>query len=144
MAHSSILGGQHPPEQASGKNTGALGPSDSSDSGSDVQGELLSTETGDAELRESAVTVDLDSDGDSAGTGDRGAAVPDGARDNADIETDSERDLFDDPLDAEAADVDVDVDVDVDADADADADAEVDDIDAQTPTPRKHRPKDAR
>ena len=103
MAHSSILGGQRPPEQASGKNTGALGPSDSSDSGSDVQGELPSTETGDAELRESAVTVDLDSDGDSAGTGDRGAAVPDGARDNADIETDSERDLFDDPLDAEAA-----------------------------------------
>ena len=125
MAQSSILGGHRPPVQATGRNTGALGPSDSSDSGSDVQGEQPSVDTADPELRESAVTVDLDSDSDSAGTGERGAAVPDGSRENADISTDSERDLFDDPLDG-----------------DADAYVDVDDTDPPPPPPAR-RPKDA-
>lgn len=126
MAQSSILGGKRPAEQASGRNTGALGPSDSSDSGSDVQGERPSVDTSDPELRESAVIADLDSDSDSAGTGERGAAVSDSARDNADIATDSEQDLFDSPLDA---------------DTEA-ADDEVDD-DTERPAPTR-KPKDSR
>ena len=38
MSHSSILGGDRAPQQAPGRDADTLGPSDSSDSGSDVQG----------------------------------------------------------------------------------------------------------
>ena len=55
MATSSILGGRRLPEQISGKSTGALGPSDNSDSGSDSQGAYGGDE--------------LYSDSDSAGSG---------------------------------------------------------------------------
>ena len=58
-----------------GHGTGALGPSDSSDSGSDVQG--AAEELGDA---------GLDSDSDRNGTGERGAASPDAeVKEGADI-----------------------------------------------------------
>ncbi|WP_298932860.1 hypothetical protein [uncultured Ramlibacter sp.] len=57
MALSSILGGERAAIHPSGKTTGALGPSDSSDSGSDAMGEL-----GDGQL---------DSDSDRHGTGER-------------------------------------------------------------------------
>jgi hypothetical protein len=40
MARSSISGADRAPTQAPGRDVEALGPSDSSDSGSDVQGEL--------------------------------------------------------------------------------------------------------
>jgi hypothetical protein len=40
MAHSSILGADRAPSQAQGRDLEALGPSDTSDSGSDVQGVL--------------------------------------------------------------------------------------------------------
>jgi hypothetical protein len=61
-----------------GHGTGALGPSDSSDSGSDVQG--AAEELGDA---------GLDSDSDRNGTGERGAASPDAeVKEGADISPD--------------------------------------------------------
>lgn len=62
MANSTLLGGEHSPQQPVSKRTGALGPSDSSDSGSDVQGG--------ADMNEAL----LGSDTDAAGTGERGAA----------------------------------------------------------------------
>jgi hypothetical protein len=96
MAHSSFLGGRKAPQQPAGRSTGALGPSDSSDSGSDVQGEMFSADTDDEESRETVVPVDLDSDGDSSGTGDRAQAAPDGERDGFDIEPAETADLIDD------------------------------------------------
>jgi hypothetical protein len=57
MALSSILGGERAAIHPSGKTTGALGPSDSSDSGSDAMGELGEEQ--------------LDSDSDRNGTGER-------------------------------------------------------------------------
>jgi hypothetical protein len=69
-----------------GHGTGALGPSDSSDSGSDLIGAAGQTggsagpDVGDA---------DLDSDTDSGGTGERAAAGRDSmVRDGADIDVD--------------------------------------------------------
>ncbi|HUG23950.1 hypothetical protein, partial [Piscinibacter sp.] len=87
MARSSILGGERAPAQPSGRDVESLGPSDRSDTGSDVQGEL-----------DLAAPVDLDritpvepptGDSDAGGTGARGAALPDEeARDGRDIGTD--------------------------------------------------------
>ena len=71
MAYSSILGGERAPTQAEGKTAGSLGPSDSSDSGSDSIGELGEE--------------DLDSDSDRAGTGDRAGVEPQSAASGADI-----------------------------------------------------------
>ena len=85
MSQSSILGGDRAPQQAPGRDTDRLGPSDTTDSGSDVQGESrLKTDTEEGEFG-GATPVDLDSDTDSLGTGDRAEAVPEGARDGADI-----------------------------------------------------------
>ena len=71
MAYSSILGGERAPVQPSGKGADLLGPSDSSDSGSDSIGELGED--------------DLDSDSDRAGTGDRAGVEPQSAASGADI-----------------------------------------------------------
>ena len=60
MASSSILGGSRLPEDISGKDLHALGPSDNSDSGSDAVGAY-----GDDELS---------SDSDAVGTGERASA----------------------------------------------------------------------
>ncbi|MEO7160310.1 MAG: hypothetical protein ABJA84_10585 [Polaromonas sp.] len=57
MATSSILGGSKLPEEISGKDIHALGPSDNSDSGSDAVGAYSEDE--------------LASDSDSGGTGER-------------------------------------------------------------------------
>lgn len=57
MATSSILGGSQLPEEVSGKDMHALGPSDNSDSGSDATGAYGADE--------------LSSDSDAAGTGER-------------------------------------------------------------------------
>jgi hypothetical protein len=89
MAHSSILGGERVAPRARGRDTDALGPSDSSDSGSDVQGERLSATAPDmAGDIDAATLATLDSDTDASGTGERGSAVPDGAAEGADIGTD--------------------------------------------------------
>ena len=92
MAESTLLHtGEEEPDVGKGHGTGALGPSDSSDSGSDVQGGpglslnedtvLDSALSAGVDLRESHDTAgpdigdaDLDSDTDASGTGERAAA----------------------------------------------------------------------
>jgi hypothetical protein len=85
MSQSSILGGERAPQQAKGRSAETLGPSDTSDSGSDIQGaSRLKTDAEEGELG-GATPIDIDSDSDSMGTGERGSAVPGGGRDGADI-----------------------------------------------------------
>ena len=88
MSQSSILGGDRAPQQASGRDDDLLGPSDTSDTGSDIQGATrLKTEPEEGELG-GATPVVADSDTDAEGTGERAEAVPEGARDGADIAPD--------------------------------------------------------
>jgi hypothetical protein len=88
MSRSSILGGDRAPQQARGRDAETLGPSDSSDSGSDIQGaSRLKTDAEEGEMG-GATPVSNDSDSDSMGTGERAEAVPEGARDGADISPD--------------------------------------------------------
>ena len=88
MAHSSILGGEQAPKQAAGRDAETLGPSDTSDSGSDIQGATrLKTDAEEGELG-GATPISNQSDSDSMGTGERAEAVPEGARDGADISPD--------------------------------------------------------
>ncbi len=88
MSQSSILGGDRAPQQARGRDAETLGPSDTSDSGSDIQGATrLKTDAEEGELG-GATPIDLESDSDSMGTGERAEAVPEGARDGADIAPD--------------------------------------------------------
>lgn len=76
-----------------GHGTGALGPSDSSDSGSDLQGAPGLAGT-DVDLEDGTAgpdvgDADLDSDSDSGGTGERAAAGRDAVTpDGADIDVD--------------------------------------------------------
>jgi len=85
MSQSSILGGDRAPQQARGRDDATLGPSDTSDSGSDIQGgSRLKTDTPEGQMG-GAMTADPDSDSDSTRTGERAEAVPEGARDGADI-----------------------------------------------------------
>ena len=87
MAQSPILGGARAPTRPAGRDTDRLGPSDRSDSGSDVQNEhgfdaLDAGEIGGERDR-------LDTDSDAEGTGERAAAVHDSERiDGADIAPD--------------------------------------------------------
>jgi hypothetical protein len=101
MATSSILGATRAPSQPAGTDVEALGPSDTSDSGSDVQGELdLAAPTDLDDTVFGTEQPGLDSDSDSGGTGERGAALPDeDAEEGADILPDSVRDLADGMLD---------------------------------------------
>lgn len=71
MATSSILGGALLPEEISGKDIHALGPSDNSDSGSDAIGAYSEDE--------------LASDTDSSGTGERASVEPNLEQTDADI-----------------------------------------------------------
>ncbi|MBC7684589.1 MAG: hypothetical protein H7176_05105 [Bdellovibrionales bacterium] len=100
-----------------GHGTGALGPSDTSDSGSDLIGaagladddmlELGTGTTSDLEASSAGGTAgpdvgdaNLDSDSDSGGTGERAAAGRDTvARDGADIDTDHIESIPNLPLD---------------------------------------------
>src|SRR5262245_61166926 len=93
--------GEQPPKTDQGHGTEALGPSDSSDSGSDIRGGPgLSPET---DIDEGSLPRDrgpgktagpdvgdhgLDSDSDAAGTGERAAAGRDTTRSNQDIAPD--------------------------------------------------------
>ena len=90
MAQSSILGGQRVAPRARGRDIDALGPSDSSDSGSDVHGERLTATAADmlGDIDAAALLADLSSDTDASGTGERASAVPDGVVDGADIGVD--------------------------------------------------------
>lgn len=71
MATSSIVGGSRVPEEVTGKDMGALGPSDNTDSGSDAKGAY----PGDV----------MSSDTDAAGTGESAAIDPGGIEPDADI-----------------------------------------------------------
>ncbi len=105
MATSSILGAERAPAQAEGRDVERLGPSDTSDSGSDVQGELdlASPEDLDRTLFGNTQTG-LSSDSDSGGTGERGAALmdEDAEREGNDILPDRVQNLADD-LQSDAA-----------------------------------------
>jgi hypothetical protein len=95
MARSSISGADRAPTQAEGRDVEALGPSDTSDSGSDVQGELelaspLNPDNPTFGIRQPGI----DSDTDALGTGERGAALPEEeAREGRDIMPDDVRSL---------------------------------------------------
>lgn len=108
MAQSSILGGSAAPRQPRGTTTDLLGPSDSSDTGSDIQGERpLATDADDGGM--GAIPADLDSDTDAAGTGERAASDGSDVPDAPDISPDRVVRASDelDPLDdAERLDVD--------------------------------------
>ena len=71
MAYSSILGGERAPLQPSGRSNDLLGPSDSTDTGSDAVG-----------------TSEDRADSDGTGTGERGAVFGADAQIGADIGTD--------------------------------------------------------
>lgn len=88
MSQSSITGGERAPKQAEGRSADVLGPSDTSDSGSDIQGATrLKTSAEEGELG-GATPIARGSDSDSMGTGERAEAVPEGVRDGADIAPD--------------------------------------------------------
>lgn len=95
MAHSPLLGIDRAPPEPAGRDTDALGPSDSSDSGSDVAG--LDTSpggdpdepvdralSGERSRPAGADTASADAT-DAAGTGERRSAGLDAGRDGADI-----------------------------------------------------------
>lgn len=75
MSTDPLLGGSRAPAQAPGKDIDALGPSDTSDSGSDVQTDLRRTSLPD-EGSEGALPIAHDSTSDSAGTGESASADP--------------------------------------------------------------------
>ena len=83
MATSSILGGERATPYPQGRDVGSLGPSDSSDSGSDVANVPPPGIAG-------SVGSTASADSDAAGTGERSTATPaDAPLDNRDIEPDS-------------------------------------------------------
>ena len=84
MATSSILGGERAPVQPGGTDVDALGPSDSSDSGSDVQTDRNRAVLPD-ESSEGALPVAHGSTTDAAGTGERASADPAAPREDADV-----------------------------------------------------------
>ena len=85
MANSSILGGTRVDQRAPGHDVDALGPSDSSDSGSDVQGERAMPTSPDNPGELGALTVDGDNDSDASGTGERASATGDEGQGGDDI-----------------------------------------------------------
>lgn len=109
MAASSILGGERAPMQPSGRSAALLGPSDSSDSGSDTVGELGPEQ--------------LASDTDRNGTGERSSADLDDIASGQDIRPDpiaraSAGGASDEAPDLEPLAVSEDEDVDEDGDED--------------------------
>jgi len=134
MSSSSFTGGERAPSRTRGRTTDALGPSDSSDSGSDIQGEH-SLSTIPEEGSYGAVPADPESDTDASGTGERASAVPGGGRDGADIAPDRVRHLVgSDALDRTGLSIDDPDAVQVDELAAEDPQDEGDDPDEQNPT----------
>jgi hypothetical protein len=111
MATSSSQGGEHVPARPAGSDVDALGPSDSSDSGSDVHQERRMATAPDTPDELGAVTARGDSTTDTLGTGERASAAGDAeGRSGADIAPDRTDELASD--------------ADVEADAQAAADRE--------------------
>ena len=84
MANSSILGGEHAAPHPRGTDVDALGPSDSSDSGSDVQTDRRRSALPDA-ASEGALPIPHGSTSDAAGTGERASADASAPQVDADI-----------------------------------------------------------
>jgi hypothetical protein len=84
MGNSSILGGEHAATRPSGTDADALGPSDTSDSGSDVQTERNHSALPD-EGAEGAFPISHDSSSDAGGTGERASADANAPETDADI-----------------------------------------------------------
>lgn len=84
MSNDPLLGGSRAPVQAPGKDIDALGPSDSSDSGSDVQTDLHRSALPD-DGSEGAAPIAHGSSSDAAGTGERASADPVSPQDDADV-----------------------------------------------------------
>ncbi|MBD9664717.1 hypothetical protein FB547_103220 [Variovorax beijingensis] len=84
MATSSILGGDRPPEEPKGKDVDSLGPSDTSDSGSDV---CTSRERSaiPEDAAEGAIPIAHESSTDAEGTGERASADAPPSAPDADI-----------------------------------------------------------
>jgi hypothetical protein len=99
MANSSILGGEHTPARPRGTDVDALGPSDTSDSGSDVQTDRNRSALPDAGS-EGALPIPHDSTSDSAGTGERASADAMNPHTDADLLPDRVGTLPQDALDA--------------------------------------------
>lgn len=137
MARSSILGGDEAPERSGSFDQAPLGPSDTSDSGSDVYGTPDMTAGGDMPLNDGPLDLDrtsttrgpvgADSDSDSTGTGERLGAEPNsGIDEGGDIAPDRivgdlDAGLTGDPVASGDLD-DLAVDEDDDEDEDGDAD----------------------
>jgi hypothetical protein len=97
MAHSPLLGGDPAPRVPGGRSTDVLGPSDTSDSGSDVTGAVGAVDTDDLgfdggtndDVRRAPGAgadlgdANLDADSDSGGTGERAEAGRDTLRRDA-------------------------------------------------------------
>jgi hypothetical protein len=107
MATSSLLGTDHTPVPTPGRDTAALGPSDSSDSGADIvgmedqldPGGALDTIAAPDSLRPMTSAETLTADSDSQGTGERRSAASDAGVEAADIAPDSIQTIADiDPL----------------------------------------------
>lgn len=77
MATSSILGGDRPQAQPSGTDVDALGPSDSSDSGSDVQLQRRMPTAPDTPDELGSIPARRQSTTDATGTGERASAAGD-------------------------------------------------------------------
>jgi hypothetical protein len=89
MATSSSQGGEQVPALPSGKDVDTLGPSDSSDTGSDVRLERRMPTAPDTPDELGAVTASRDSTTDALGTGERASAAGDAeGRSGADIAPD--------------------------------------------------------
>ena len=103
MARSSITGADRAPTEPAGRDVEALGPSDTSDSGSDIQGELeLASPLDPDNPTFGTEQPGLDSESDAGGTGERGAAVLDEEpREASDILPDDVRSLADEADEAE-------------------------------------------
>ena len=107
MATSSILGTDQTPMPVEGRDTKALGPSDTTDSGSDIAGLEDDLNPGGAldsiaepdSLRPMTSPETLTADSDSQGSGERRSAGSDAGREAADIAPDSIQTVGDiDPL----------------------------------------------
>ena len=88
MSKSSLLGGERAAKYAPGNDVSALGPSDSSDSGSDVQGEHSVRGEGEHADQLGSLIIDTASDSDSSGTGERASATGRDSPDGSDVATD--------------------------------------------------------
>ena len=85
MSNSSFMGATEAPTYAPGRDVDALGPSDTSDSGSDIQGETQMPTAPDNPGEWGALTTGGANDSDAFGTGERASATADAGRDGADI-----------------------------------------------------------